>query len=118
VVISEFKAANDGTDDWIELWNRGTTTVDLQGWGIGDENHFWEINVANPPLNLAPGQFLIVYARDPASQTPSALATGFQLGPEHDLVRLWKPIPNPPNEPTYIIVSERIGKCPQESGRT
>jgi len=48
VVLSEFLAANetglldeDGeAQDWIELQNRGATSVDLEGWSLTDDRAF------------------------------------------------------------------------------
>ncbi|MDY0357898.1 MAG: lamin tail domain-containing protein, partial [Sedimentisphaerales bacterium] len=96
-IISEFMAANtsraplsqselldkDGdSSDWIEIWNPSSASVNLDGWCLTD-------NLDNPtkwrfpPVELAPGGFLIVFAsgkneRDPAEElhTDFALAAG------------------------------------------
>ncbi len=69
VVINEFMSSNfnsyadeDGDySDWIELYNKGSDTVDLEGYHISDNPanlYRWEF----PTYQLEPGGFLIVFA--------------------------------------------------------
>jgi hypothetical protein len=69
VVISEYSSSNvdelrdqlGETPDWIELYNSGSSPVDLTGWGLSDDpaDPFqWTF----PPSGILPGQFLIVHA--------------------------------------------------------
>lgn len=69
VVINEFMSSNfnciadeDGDySDWIELYNGGSSTIDLAGYHISDNPanlYRWEF----PPYQLEPGGFLIVFA--------------------------------------------------------
>ena len=69
VVINEFLADNltslvdaDGQkQDWIELWNRGSSSVNLAGWSLSDDPNDpgrWTL----PPMSLDTGQYLIVFA--------------------------------------------------------
>jgi hypothetical protein len=69
VVINEFMAANrsvtadeDGHySDWIELLNLGSTSVNLEGYGLSDDpgSPFkWTF----PPIAIPPGGFLTVWA--------------------------------------------------------
>lgn len=69
VIISEFVARNqsglvdDEGDhvDWIELYNRSTTTVNLEGWSLTDNPALpdkWRL----PAWPLPPGHYLVVYA--------------------------------------------------------
>src|SRR5215203_2212668 len=66
VFISEFIASNNGglrdedndTPDWIEIFNSGTTNVNMDGWFLtdtADNLTKWRI----PSTNLAPNGFLI-----------------------------------------------------------
>jgi autotransporter-associated beta strand protein len=68
VVINEFQSSNASTrfdedgdaSDWIELRNRGTEAVDLEGWGLSDrtdEPFKWVF----PEMELAAGERLIVW---------------------------------------------------------
>jgi hypothetical protein len=69
LVINEIMAANsrtildeDGTSaDWIELYNAGASTINLEGYGLTDKpgNPLkWTL----PALNLAPQQILLIFA--------------------------------------------------------
>lgn len=54
VCINEFltTSISGGIDDWIELYNRGATTVDISGWHLSD-------NVADPTKYTFPGGTVI-----------------------------------------------------------
>jgi len=85
--ISEFMAGNtltitdeDGNyRDWIELHNRGSCPVNLDGWSLTDDITLlgkWRF----PVTNIAAGQFMIIWASDKDSRTPGApLHTNFKL---------------------------------------
>src|SRR5205823_3804532 len=74
VEISEFLAANSGsftnkfardedgdTSDWIELLNRGTNVVTLDGWFLTDAtNNLTEWRI--PAVVLQPGDYYIIWA--------------------------------------------------------
>ena len=89
VVINEFVASNQGglqdedgdTSDWIELYNFGSTSVDLAGWSLTDDP-------ASPskwvfPAVTLPGlSYRVVFAsnKDRRPTTPGAqLHTNFKL---------------------------------------
>ena len=60
IVINEIHyhpASENDADEWIELHNRGTNTVNLAGWAFSRGVEF-----TLPPLTLAPGGYLIVAA--------------------------------------------------------
>jgi hypothetical protein len=63
VCINEFQSTSDfgGTDDWVELYNRGTEAFDFSGCFLSDEraNHTKWTFPSGAVLN--PGEFLIVY---------------------------------------------------------
>ncbi len=84
-IISEFLASNtdpvnglrdfEGTlQDWIEIYNPDTQTVDLTGWKLEDDNNSWTF----PSVSLGPGEFRIVFASDKNLTTPE-LHTNFKL---------------------------------------
>ncbi len=69
IVINEVMSSNvsicsdeDGNfEDWIEIYNSGTTQVDLGGWFLTDDPltlSKWEL----PPVTLVPNSFLLVWA--------------------------------------------------------
>lgn len=86
VVLNELEADNVTSisdpygdyDDWIELYNNSTATVDLSGYHLSD--------VASQPLQwtfpagtmLAPGAFLVVWADEDTLQT-TGLHANFKL---------------------------------------
>jgi len=98
-VISEFMAANAGSlldengdaSDWIEIQNRGTTTLDLAGWRLTDDPDDlakWTF----PSTNLSAGQFLVVFASGKNRVVPGArLHAGFQLDAAGEYLALVRP---------------------------
>ncbi len=101
VIITEFMAENDNTKadedgdypDWIELFNSGTNTVNLNGWYLSDGlsvnlDNYWRF----PATNLPPQGFLLVFASGKDRRVPGApLHTDFALNDNGDHVFLIKP---------------------------
>jgi hypothetical protein len=84
--INEFLAANLSgladedvpaePQDWIEIWNHGATTVNLNGYTLTDDRDDpgkWTF----PATNLAPGQFLVVFASEKDRRTITNAAHRF-----------------------------------------
>jgi hypothetical protein len=73
------KDENGDFEDWIEIYNYGTTTVNLAGFGLSDEvdnPYKWKF----PSRNLAPNQYLIIWASDKnRSNTSGNLHTNFKM---------------------------------------
>lgn len=69
VIFNEFMASNDKTvadedgdySDWIELFNAGQNTVNLEGWGISD-NESNPFKWVFPDVIMGPGEYLLVWA--------------------------------------------------------
>ena len=68
-VITEFVASNSGgildgdgdASDWIEIFNPGDTSINLQGWHLTDDRSSlskWTF----PSAELEGGQFVVVFA--------------------------------------------------------
>jgi hypothetical protein len=99
VVINEFLSANvnpsgltdeDGQlEDWIELFNRGSDTVNLNGWSLTDDVEQpskWIF----PATLLNPGQYLVVFASGKDRRIPGAnLHTSFSLNVEGEYLGLY-----------------------------
>lgn len=80
VVINEFLASNDSccTDEWgdyddfIELYNNGTNSINIGGMYVTDEladPASWQIPTSDPGLTmLAPGGFLLLWADKESEQ--------------------------------------------------
>ena len=111
LIINEFMAANDSgatnnpngwypianqvsgtSDDWIEMLNTGTSTLNLSGWHLTDDPDDltkWSFPAST---DLAAGQFLIVYAS--GSGEPDAngnLHTTFKLAAGGEYLALVRP---------------------------
>ncbi|WP_198661799.1 CotH kinase family protein [Lewinella sp. IMCC34183] len=57
IIINEVSPRNRVTGDWLELHNRGETTVDLTGWFLIDAS---DRRYALPPARLRRGAYLVV----------------------------------------------------------
>ncbi|MBP5321266.1 MAG: CotH kinase family protein [Kiritimatiellae bacterium] len=51
----------DKTSDWIELYNSGTTAVNINGYRLGDKKTFADCYPL-PDYSLRPKEFLVIYA--------------------------------------------------------
>lgn len=62
IVVNEVAAAGDPTD-WIELYNAGTSAVDMTGWTLSDSDptHTY---VFSPGSSLAAGDYLVLERDD------------------------------------------------------
>lgn len=96
VAISEFMAMNVSTltnslgetSDWVELYNAETSTVDVTGWYLTDNDGDptrWQF----PPAQIAPRDFLLVYASGiDTAQTNGELHANFKLDPDGEYLAL------------------------------
>jgi hypothetical protein len=96
VMINEFMAKNtvgitnefNEFADWIEILNISTITVNLNGWSLTDDATRptkWLF----PDTNIAPAQFIVVWASDKNRRIPGApLHTNFKLSDEGEYLAL------------------------------
>ena len=89
VWISEVMASNDsvttygsaGKTDWIELYNSGTSVVDISGWGLSDtlkRGRKWQFPQGTV---ISPGEYKVVICdKDLAKNTTSEPHTNFKIG--------------------------------------
>jgi uncharacterized repeat protein (TIGR02543 family) len=87
IAINEIMSSNtlalsdeDGDfEDWVELYNYGSESVNLQGFGFSDERDLpykWLF----PSVSIAPNQYLLVWASEKNRATPgSQLHTNFKI---------------------------------------
>ncbi|MST93804.1 MAG: lamin tail domain-containing protein, partial [Pedosphaera sp.] len=99
ITITEFVASNsnglqdeDGAHpDWIEIFNSGVTTVNLDGWFLTDSAANltkWRI----PATNIAPNGFVIVFASNKNRAVPGApLHANFTLSAGGEYLALVHP---------------------------
>ncbi len=77
--------------DWIELYNPGTNTVDLQGWYLTDTFHKltkWRF----PSFTLGPGHYRVIYASGKDRTNAAAdLHTNFKLRERGEYLALVRP---------------------------
>ena len=69
VLINEFLAGseaccgteifNGNAEDFVELYNNGTDTVNISGWGFSDTDGI--ITTTAPDTSIAPGDFLVLW---------------------------------------------------------
>ncbi|MCZ4409027.1 CotH kinase family protein [Cryomorphaceae bacterium 1068] len=77
IVINEFMASNDATaidqdgeyDDWIELYNRGDETVELDGYHLSDDESELGIFTFPEGAILQADDYLVVWADKDLDQT-------------------------------------------------
>ncbi len=68
---STIVADEDGDfPDWIEIYNAGTGTTQLEGWGLSD-NYGNPYKWVFPKVSIAPGQYLLIWASG-KNRKPSA----------------------------------------------
>lgn len=76
LVINEFLASNDFTvadqdgeyDDWIELYNNGSTTINLENYHLSDDGLDLTQWTFPAGASIAPNSYLIVWADDDVAQ--------------------------------------------------
>ena len=98
IVINEFMASNDTTvedpdepgeyPDWIEIYNYGTSRVEMGGMQIADNNKKYVIPSG---VGIDASQYLVFWADDDAESVPDQgpLHTNFKLSADGDEVRLY-----------------------------
>lgn len=99
VTISEFMADNKSTladedkefSDWVELYNNGSSAVNLSGWALTDSitgTPKWTF----PSTNIAAKGFLVVFASGKDRKIPGApLHTDFGIRAAGEYLALLKP---------------------------
>src|SRR5690606_23347695 len=99
VVLSEILARNsddladeDGDhEDWIELQNLGSESVDLEGWALSDDPDL-EDRWLFPAVTRPPGDYLIVFASGKDRRAPGdELHASFRLDGDGEFVALLRP---------------------------
>ena len=88
VVVNELMADNDAVvadsqgdfEDWVELYNTGSTTADLAGHHLTDDLDNLTKYTFPAGASIAPGDYLIVWLdEDSSDSTPGELHANFKL---------------------------------------
>ena len=95
--INEFMASNDTQntdeygeyDDWVEIFNGGTTTVDLGGYFISDDHEIpVQIPTGAPGKTMVePGGFILLWFDNTPEQGPLHIA--YKLSSAGDAIHLY-----------------------------
>ena len=97
VVINEYMVSNNVTmvdedgdfSDWIEIYNRGSTAVSLEGYGLSDEEGT-VFKWCFPNITLEAGQYVVVFASGKDRRDPQGpyLHTNFRLDANGEVLLL------------------------------
>lgn len=128
VFINEWMAANTSTladrsgssaeyDDWFELYNAGSSPVDLSGYFLTDTLTNRAQFLIPPGHAIPPGGFLLVWAdNQPAQNTPGQpdLHVNFQLSAKGEAIGLFAPDGTAIDTVTFGAQETDIseGRCP------
>lgn len=126
IAINEVMASNSTTitdedgdySDWIELYNTTDRSINLDGYGLSDNNNNafkWTL----PEITIEPGSFLLIWASGKDRTEPdSPLHTNFAIAADGEEILLTRPdgtaldsIP-----PTEIPTDVSFGRKPDGSG--
>ncbi|MEY3501378.1 MAG: hypothetical protein RL308_3051, partial [Bacteroidota bacterium] len=126
IVINEILSSNSYTNadedgsyqDWIEIYNSGSTAVNLSGYGLSDDATIlfkWTF----PSVSMAPGEYMLIWASDKnRTVAGSPLHTNFKLSPAGNTVLLTNPagttVDTVPSIPMQSDIS--YGRLPNGSG--
>ncbi len=98
VIISEIMAANDVWkngyhDDWVEVYNASSATVDLSGWHLSDSAKKTEKFTFPAGTKLKKGECLLVYCvdRDVPPGSGSVFYAQFKLSQDGEMAVLTTP---------------------------
>jgi chitodextrinase len=89
VIINEFCAYSAVSNDWIELWNADSISINLSGYTLTDNPQKpkkWTF----PEVWLPSHGFLRIWAADPDANS-SELFSGFNLDKEGEFIGLYSP---------------------------
>ena len=96
VVINEVLSSNSTVladengsyEDWVELYNRGTSAINLNGYGLSDDATL-PLKWTFPNVSIGAGQYLLVWCSDKNRRVPgSPLHTNFKISSEGEVVLL------------------------------
>jgi hypothetical protein len=118
LVINEFMASNTSAvedissgvseyDDWVELYNRGNTSINLLGYHLSDNENVLD-KWTFPDVSIAPNEYLIVWLDNDLDAT-SGLHTNFRLSADGEELFL-------STSNNFIIDALFYGELPSDLG--
>ena len=114
LVINEVMASNTSViadqngefDDWVELYNNNSFSINLNGYYLSDnENDL--LKWSFPNVSIAPNSYLIVWC-DTAGNTQTGLHTNFRLSSDQEEVYLTDPLGNIIDAIHYVNMPSNI----------
>ena len=124
LVINEFMASNDATaadqdgeyDDWIELYNNSSSSIDLEGYYLSDDPDDLTKWTFPAGTSIAGNGYLIIWADDDENQ--AGLHTTFKLSAAAESVLLMDASATVLDEVTYVDQTTDIsfGRFPNGTG--
>ena len=124
LVINEFMASNDATeadqdgeyDDWIELYNNGTTSIDLEGYYLSDDAADLTQWAFPAGTSIASNGYLIVWADNDELQ--EGLHANFKLSSAAESVFLVNAANEIVDEISYVDQTTDVsfGRFPNGTG--
>lgn len=126
VAVNEVMSSNIATiadedgdyNDWIEIYNYGTTPIDLTGYGLSDAatNPFKWIF---PAITIAPNQYLLIWASDKNRAVPGQpLHSNFKIGAGGEPISLTAPGGAPSDIAPAVALNNDVsyGRQPDGTG--
>ncbi|NOQ74917.1 MAG: T9SS type A sorting domain-containing protein [Crocinitomix sp.] len=96
IILNEAQSANNSTiadtagefDDWIELYNPSSDSVEIGGLILKDQLDTWAIPTGDPSTLIAPGEFFLLWADDQEFQ--GDFHTNFKLASGGEFLGLYE----------------------------
>ena len=97
LVINEFMASNRTTianpqgeyDDWVEIYNVSSITIDMSGMWLADDRNWWQIPANRPAeTTIEPYGYLLIWADNDDGDMPG-LHADFKLNADDDQISLY-----------------------------
>jgi len=126
ILINEFQSSNGSTkadpdfatySDWIELYNPGDVTVELNGWFLTDDLEDTAKWSFPEGIHLNPGEYLLIWA-DGKDVNQTNLHTNFRLSVAGEEIGLFKPTKIPVDSIVFGKQSVDISSGRQPDGGT
>ncbi|MEO0334066.1 MAG: lamin tail domain-containing protein [Bacteroidota bacterium] len=124
LVINEFMASNDFIqadqdgeyDDWIELYNNSTESIDLAGYFLSDDDPDLMKWTFPAGTSIAPNGYLIIWADEDEEQ--AGLHANFKLSRAAEVIILTSPMEEIIDEVSYFNQTTDIsyGRFPNGTG--
>jgi hypothetical protein len=126
VVINEVLSSNSSVladengsyEDWVELFNRGASTVNLNGYGLSDDAAV-PLKWTFPNVSIGAGQYLLIWCSDKNRRIPgSPLHTNFKITSGGEAVVLSTPAGVLVNNSPAMASTQNmsIGRSPNGTG--